>query len=689
MTRSRHQRGRGVVGVLLFVALLCSWRRADAQKAVSHKNPILFVGLRPTRGQSFTSSTALRRLSEAQRLREIAGSVVRTLTGRQVLNHATLRDTLGPAYLVDFVDCRGKPSCVHQVVRKLANRAKRAVYGDYTVDNDSYRFRIRLIDTATGKLLHEVTFNLAESEKENRDQWRRELKPLLVDLIPKVAPPPGQGGKKAAKGAGSGGGGGGGGGGGSGEANGVPELTPISTGSGGGGGSGNGGGSASSNSSSSGGDNGGFVDDAALDAIDRGVAWHGYFQSYAATGTRLPFAGNMLIFNNLLQLQFESTITPIRIVGKPQLLFDTIRGQVHPDFRELYAARDYKHADVSIGERILTWGVTDFWPVVDIVNPRDFSRIQNWKPIDEKLPVPVIRTQFVHGPVTLRLIGIPLLRNSKFQLDPKSAFALPIPAPPGAPVQQEQLPVSLDNTGGGGALDLALSSWKFSLYGLLGRNPLPTVYINLDPMNPMALPSTTVENERVVMAGASIVGNIDSLGAILKAEGAYYYRLDNHCAGLTAVVGPGIPQCFYVRRVPTARATISLARQVVPGLDATLQFISEYTRSSDRPQLPAATQMLAPGFFRQLAYNPILTFRLQGRFRKDDFRPTFFAYWSMGDEDYFVNADLQYYLADGFALSLGGFYFDGYASNPWKNAYTFAGSLEAASNVYLRATAWF
>jgi hypothetical protein len=84
-----------------------------------------------------------------------------------------------------------------------------------------------------------------------------------------------------------------------------------------------------------------------------------------------------------------------------------------------------------------------------------------------------------------------------------------------------------------------------------------------------------------------------------------------------------------------------------------------------------------------------MTLRLQGDYAKSDFRPMAFAYWAIDDEAFFVNVDLEYHVADGLAFSLGGFWFHGYASDPKKNSFTMAGSLDASSNVYLRATAWF
>jgi len=651
------QRARAI-GLAAAVCLLAGGEAA-AQTVV--REPVVVIGLRPAENQLFRN-TEIRRLSEAQRLREIAGGVIRTVARRPVINHIGLREIIGSAYLVDFVDCRSEIRCVSRVVARVTERTPHAVYGDYAVERDTYRFRIRLIDARAARLVREVQFALRESELEDRKLWRRELAALFADEAEVTETPAPAPDKPAEPGE-------------------LPELAPITSEPDPG---------ATPDKPTSAkpaeSESEGFVDDSALDAISRGVPWHGHFQNYAAVGARGRFRRDILIFDNRLQLEFESSITTLRIVGKPQLLFDWLTEEFRIRFREVFAARYYENFDISVGERILTWGATDFWPVVDIINPRDFTRLENWRPIDEKLPVPVIHSAAVFGRFTLHLLAIPLTRNSEFQLDQEAPFALPIPAPPGAVIEQPGLPRDLDASGGGAALDVALASWKLSLYGLWGRNPLPTVYALADP-GTMAL-SLQVENERVAMGALSLQGSIDPIGTLIKAEAAAYYRVDDRCEGRDAEVG-GVPSCFYLRQVPTGRATLAFERTVLPGLDAHVQYISELTRRQDVPRVPDAVDMFAPGFPEQVEYNPILTLRLQGRWLGDDFRPMAFAYWSIADEDFFVNADLEYHVADGFALALGGFWFQGYADDRRKNRYTLAGSLEASSNAYLRATAWF
>jgi hypothetical protein len=471
---------------------------------------------------------------------------------------------------------------------------------------------------------------------------------------------------------------------------GTSELPPLSNGPD----SGSAGSDAAKSNAPPAGDSSSFIGGTSLDTVARGLAWHGYVQTYAAAGIRGGYKRDFLTFENRLQLEFETDVSPVlHIVGRPQLIYDGLTEQVHVAFRELYATRFYKKFDLSVGQRIHTWGITDFWPVVDIINPRDFSPIRNWKPIDEKIPVPTLHLSSVFGRVTLQALGIVLTRASQYQLDRTQPFAIPISIPDSIPILQDRPPTSLRGGAGGGvAMDVVLGTWKTSLYALLGRNPLPTAYGRVDPASG---PEVRVENERVAMAAASAQGTLDFIGTLIKTEAAYYARVDDHCSGATEVppgfpgIPPGTPNCFYLRRVPTARGTFAMEREIIEGLDVHLQLIGEYTRRQDIPPLPAVTMGLAPGLVTQPRINPIVTLRLQGSWARGDFRPSAFAYWSIADQAWFSNVDLEYHVADGFALAAGGFWFEGYAADPAKNRFTFGGSIEQSSNAYLRVTAWF
>jgi hypothetical protein len=619
----------GVAAVLGVVAALCCLQ-ALAQQAPP---AIDITELRPV-VRKLGGATDGRRRKEAERLRKVVHSALVRLDTTAVHADAALHVT-----------------------------------GEYFAVGATYHFRLRLLEGA--KQRAQVQLKLARRDVTSVDAWQRELAPLFAGQGAGSAVPAGE-----SLGSGTNGGSDSSGTEGSDElpavtsagsgsntespAGDVAELPPISS---------EGEGSATAQD-----------DHEVLDTIARGITWHGHFQDYTAVGVRGAFAGDLVTFEDRLQLELDSNVEQVRIVGKPQLILDVPSEAITVRFREMYAERDFKRFEIAVGEQLVTWGVTDFWPVADIVNPRDLSQFRSWRPIDEKLPAPMLRTTTYLGPLTVHLLAVPILRRSRFELDRAQPFALPLPAPPGSTVEQSETPVKLASAGGGSRIDVALGAWKLSLYGLLGRDVIPAARIEVETTGATRI---VVQNERLAMAAASVQGNVDALGMIVRAEAATYRRINDPCKS------SALAACFYVRRTPTARANVSIERHVLPGLDAHLQLISEFTSGADTPKLPVEVQLLAPGLPEQYRWNRILTLRLQGDYRHGDFRPMAFAYWSLADEAYFGNLDLEYHVGDGFALALGGFYFGSYAKDPNKKQYTFVGSLESSSNVYLRATAWF
>jgi hypothetical protein len=637
----------------LVVLICCAW----SAPAFAAPEPIVILGLRPG-SRSFEGPTELKRLGEAQKLRRVANSVVREIAERPIIDDGGLRTVLGVEYLVDFMDCRAVTACIVKRTTKLKKLATYMVYGEYTVAGPEYRFRIKLFELRQAKIAKQVEFTLTETDVEDRKLWRREVEPLFEVIASKPPDPPAEPPVTPAEPPGD---------------PDVPELAPITT-------------TPEPDPNATTAVEGAatastepFIDTSVLDAINQGITWHGHFQHYSAVGVRGGgLYGDFVTFDDRLQLEFESDLNHVRVVGKPQLLLDVRSESLDVRFREMYAARDYRRVDFAVGQQVVTWGVTDFFPVVDIINARDYASLRNWKPIDEKLPVTALQSRALLGPVTLHLLAVPVMKRGTFQLDPKQPFALPLPTPPGATIEQPKNAAKLGNSGGGIRIDLAVGAWKLSTYALIGRDPLPAVYVKSDPITMET--RLVVDNDRVAAGALSIVGTLPG-DFLLKAEGAAYHRLDDECEG--------DPACFYTRRVPTGRANIAIERKISSGLDAHLQFISELTRSKDVPRLPPVIDLFAPGLPEQFNWRRMVTMNLRGSYLRGDFVPQLFVYWSPDDEDYFANADVEIHLADGYALAVGGFLFDGYAADENKNRYTLAGAQKRSTNAYLRVTAWF
>jgi len=142
---------------------------------------IAFLGLRPAEGPTF-GSTAIAQLSDAQKLRLVAESVVEVLSGSPVLGHEPLRAALGRSYLVSLFDCGGDAACLLKVAAPLRARGVvLALAADYAGDGPSLRIRVRKLDLVRERIAEEVVFDLARADAGTLAPWRTALAPLFAD----------------------------------------------------------------------------------------------------------------------------------------------------------------------------------------------------------------------------------------------------------------------------------------------------------------------------------------------------------------------------------------------------------------------------------------------------------------------------------------------------------------------------
>lgn len=174
-----------IVPVAVLTALLLTAPASRAASRAARPPPapsdrIAFLGLRPAETPSLTG-TAIARLPEAQRLREVAENVVEVLSGGTVLRHDDLRLALGPSYLVELFECRDAP-CQLKLATPLRRKAVRwAVAGEYYATSEEIRFRLRRFDLRTGQLADEITFVLPRRDAESLPEWRAALQPMFRD----------------------------------------------------------------------------------------------------------------------------------------------------------------------------------------------------------------------------------------------------------------------------------------------------------------------------------------------------------------------------------------------------------------------------------------------------------------------------------------------------------------------------
>jgi hypothetical protein len=164
--------------VALLVGALGFARVATAQRA---DDAIVFAGLRPTEDADL-KVTAIRRLAEAQVLRQVTENVLAAVSGRKVAGHEQLRQLLGNGYLVDLVDCGGEARCILRLVKPLGPRGyKQVVVGDYYVDAAAkqYRFRITQYPIVGKGAPVTASFALPEASVEDPKAWQIHLDALF------------------------------------------------------------------------------------------------------------------------------------------------------------------------------------------------------------------------------------------------------------------------------------------------------------------------------------------------------------------------------------------------------------------------------------------------------------------------------------------------------------------------------
>ena len=214
---------------------LAGWApAARAQKPKGLGDAVAVAGLRPARRANF-EDTFLERLAQAQKLRTLVEEVIGEVTGGPVIVHKGLRVIVGKSYLVDFMNCEGNVSCVLRLFKPLKGTVGTLFFADYAVEKGEYKFRVRLVDLSSGKVLVELTYSVPEKDIEDRELWRKQLGVLFstAGIAVKTPGETTQGGGEG--GAGEGGAGAGGGEGGAGEGGGGGGEGSGGEGTGGGG----------------------------------------------------------------------------------------------------------------------------------------------------------------------------------------------------------------------------------------------------------------------------------------------------------------------------------------------------------------------------------------------------------------------------------------------------------------------
>lgn len=163
--------------------------------------------------------------------------------------------------------------------------------------------------------------------------------------------------------------------------------------------------------------------------------------------------------------------------------------------------------DLSFGNQVVAWSVSDAFTPSDVVNPQDLRL-----PVDPaKIAVPLVRLAWTGGPVSLDLVAQPFWAASA---TPEAAW---VPANPlGLPSSVDTAPAAdWDNVAFGGRLKTSLSGLDLGLSAYRGRQSILSALVDYS-----GLPTYSLEYARATALGADLV-LAPGAGILLKTEWVY------------------------------------------------------------------------------------------------------------------------------------------------------------------------
>lgn len=397
------------------------------------------------------------------------------------------------------------------------------------------------------------------------------------------------------------------------------------------------------------------------------MQWGGYAQTLhgGGTATSSQRESSWLAAQERLQLSLSHEQGGITALARPQVTHQDADDSMEWSFRELTLAGRAGPLDWRVGRQIFTWGVTDFWPVLDVINPYDYSIFRNFQPDDFKRPVTAAQLVAYAEGWELEAILMPV--HEGFRLadtadDPWLFQGMRQLMEAGIPLESPPVPRTLSNAEGGMRLGHPVGDWSLNGYFLYGRDRIGQPRMFFDKATGMPL-RVEMQYPRQNIAGFSAQG---ALGAeLLRFEAAYYHTSD----------ASGEDPFVRNRQVKT---TVGWERFLPGDLNAHLQYIVE-----TRLNQSAYEDHWAPGERVRPRLDHMLTLKLYGEYGGGRWRPYLFTFYRPQDDEVMANPQLGYWPADGFEAALGAVLFEGWRPD------TLVGQFDANDYVYLKTTYFF
>jgi hypothetical protein len=222
--------------------------------------------------------------------------------------------------------------------------------------------------------------------------------------------------------------------------------------------------------------------------------------------------------------------------------YDPAAGGTSVDMRETWIKAFLGPMDLSVGKQLVSWGTTDVFTPVDVVNPRDFTLPP--ESLDEKIPLTMLRSVINGDGLVVDLVAVPFFTES---IAPGSRWRSAVSLPSGV-VPTVTLEKPGDRTGNmqfGGRLqksfDIAQGAdLAFSVFD--GRETTATADVRVTPGTPPAV-EIDERYRRFLMTGFDgAFAFVD--GILLKSEMSYTtydgtspLKPDTDCASTEGLIG--------------------------------------------------------------------------------------------------------------------------------------------------------